>query len=361
MDGSLATTPADDVLRTLVRDGATGTLHLDTPYGRARVVIDGDRVVAAWSPTQGARLGERLVGAGHLTHLDLRRALTQQDDPTSPRIGALLVADGLVSPDAIRLFAQEQILDALFEVVGWRAGSFSFEHGRIDSPPEIPVAIPMAAALAEVDRRRREWRRLQELIPSLASIPHAAHSAGVVAALESDETAVLAHLDGHRSIRDLAVELGYGPFETARIVYGLATAGLVEVTEPAEASDATSDVLPVPEAAPAHLPLDDTPPPELYRPMTDAPTNEPLDDTPPPEPDRPEPVGEAEAAGVPALALTRKHPARDANIAEILRELSRLAREPAAPAEGSPAPRADRESDGGDADAGRKRRFGRGS
>jgi hypothetical protein len=381
MDGTLATTAPADALRLLARDGETGTLHLDTPYGRARVVVDDGRIVGAWSPTQGARLGERLVGAGSLERADLQQVLARQDDPSSPRLGALLVEERLVSHDAVRLFVQEQILDALFEIVGWRAGTYVFEQGRPSSPPEeITVAIPIAAALTEVDRRRREWHRLQELVPSLGAIPRAADSSTHFGALESDEATVLAHVDGRRSIRDLAVDLGFGPFETARIVYGLATANLVDVTLPAtddEADGAPTQTVTPQTPAGAEATTGDEPvsdgaeaPPGGRTPTTTgtADTHAQAGQGAPTASQPPDP--EAPGAALPGtpvagdgnrmLALVRTPPARDANVAEILRELSRLAREPAEPPPG-PARRTAREPEPEDADQSRKRRFGRGS
>ncbi len=240
MRGDLVEKTAADVCRDLAASDASGVLAIEGPDGPARVVFDRGRIIAAVSPAPRARLGDRLVGAGELDPDDLAAALRTQDErgPTS-RLGSVLVEKGLVRPDAVRVFVQEQVLDALFEIIRWRYGAFAFTADDGTGPAGVPLSLAVDDALVEVARRQQEWQQLSQVIPDLEAIPSFRQGAATASAsLEPDEFAVLASVDGDRSIRTLASDLGYGEFEAARIIYGLSLLGIVDVRLPQDATGA---------------------------------------------------------------------------------------------------------------------------
>lgn len=281
MRGDLSETPAADACRQLAGDGATGTLAIAGPDGPGAIVFVDGQVVGSTSPTPHARLGDRLVGAGFLEPDELEEALSaQRVGDAHTRLGALLVERDLVPGDAVRLFVQEQILDALFEVVGWRFGAFEFRDGAPTLVPEVPFVMAVDEALVEVSRRQQEWHELSQVIPDLEAVPaFGAQQATASAPLEPDEFAVLASVDGERSVRALASDLGYGEFELARIVYGLVLLGVVEIRLPQdEIGAALDDALSPPSgglrAVPA--PDEDVTPDEAPRPGEEPEPAEPL-------------------------------------------------------------------------------------
>jgi hypothetical protein len=236
MRGDLSDTSAADACRLLAGSSANGTLLLQGPDGPGSIVFEDGQIVAASSPSRGARLGDRLVGAGYLDEEALERALDEQRSaPGGRRLGAVLVDGGFVPQDAVRLFVQEQVLDALFEILRWRYGAYEL---RSDVPavlPEVSLSLTVDEMLVETSRRQREWDELSRVIPDLDAIPSFARdAASATAGLEADEFAVLASIDGQRTIRELAEDLGYGEFEAARIVYALTLLGIVEIELPAD-------------------------------------------------------------------------------------------------------------------------------
>ncbi len=301
MRGDLVETTAADVCRELAARGASGILAIDGPGGPGRIVLIDGRIIAAVSPTPRARLGDRLVGAGELDPDDLADALAlQREGDDAPPLGSLLVERGNVRHDAVRVFVQEQVLDALFEIVRWRYGAFAFNAGDAARDHGVPLSLSVDDALVEVARRQQEWRELSQVIPDLDSVPSfRAGAASASAALEPDEFAVLASVDGARSVRALAADLGYGEFEAARIVYGLSLLGIVDVRPPQdEIGAALEDALgladfeesapEVDEVAPTTGPA--TPPPTDPAPLTPEATGPPsagLGEPRTPDPDEP--------------------------------------------------------------------------
>jgi hypothetical protein len=257
MRGDLSEMPAADVCRALAVDGSSGVLEIEGPDGRGTVVFDDGAVIAAGSPTPRARLGDRLVSAGLLEEDALASVLRAQAHTAGQRLGSLLVAEGLVTHDAVRVVAQEQVIDAVFDVVGWSYGAFRFESQADDVPTsEIPVRFAVDELLVEVARRHEEWSDVRQVIPDLDAVPSFRPDARAAqASLEPDEFTLLASIDGERSVRELADDLGYGHFEAARIVYGLTLLGVVEVALPEdEVGRALEDALrafgPAPEDEP---------------------------------------------------------------------------------------------------------------
>jgi hypothetical protein len=363
MHGDLATRSAADVCRELAVRSASGLLAIEGPQGPGSVGFEDGRIIAARAPVLSLRLGDRLVGAGELDDADLYRVLDEQEHGGSNQpLGALLVARGLVTEDVVRRFVQEQVLDALFVLLGWREGGFSFTDGRPPGSPAVSFALDVDEALVEVARRRQQWDELTRVIPDLACVPSFRDSAALASAsLEPDEFAVLASVDGHRSIRDLAADLGYGEFEVARIVYGLTLLGIVEVANPedpvgralddaltaGDAGDGAPDVTDaaetttgpdagVPAGSPGRRPLDPDTSRALAATLRELATSDPAGATPPAPADEPEDEGLVVEADLddlegepgepePPAPSSPRSPSGGEDVSEFLRELSRLA------------------------------------
>jgi hypothetical protein len=406
MRGDLSETPAADACRELAARAATGTLTVDGPTGPGTVAFADGRITGGTSPRRRARIGDRLVGAGLLDDEVLTRTLAEQADAGSTdRLGALLVQRGHVSEDVVRSYVQDQVLDALFEILRWQEGPFEFVEGPPDADTGVPLSVAVDDALVEVARRRVEWDQLSQVIPDLDAIPTFRKGEGSASAgLEPDEFAVLASVDGSRSVRELADDLGYGEFEAARIVYSLTLLGVLDVQpappKPRVVSDdgppaahgagegpATKDESLVDGEAPgAAQELTADAGPAVAAPQDASATSdaEPADGAP----DAGEPAPDGEAAVTAEGAPDAGEPAPDGeaadaeptrgkrggDVAEFMRELSRLAGDDAGKAKTADTAKAggeERTPDKGAAPAGdqakqggkKKRRglFGRGS
>jgi hypothetical protein len=350
MRDDLPEPPVAAACRELARRGMTGALVVGGPDGPGWIHLVEGRLVAASSPSPRARLGDRLVGAGLLDPGELAAALQlQAEEPTGKRLGALLVERRAVSPAAIRLFAQEQLLDALFEICGWRSGDVEFLPDETPDASLIPIDLAVDYALDEAARRERQWEELSELIPTLEAVPTSrGQNASATDPLEPDGYAVLASVDGRRSIRRLALDLGYGEIETARIVHRLAVRDLVDIRLPqdeigaaldeafaSEPGDADQDVGATTEddadrqVQPVWAETDEHAPAGL------APTDEVREDEVRQDEVRQDEVRQDEVRqDEPHHPPSGHGPTSSADISEFLRELSRLALDP--PARGEP-------------------------
>jgi len=127
----------------------------------------------------------------------------------------------------------------VFEVMSWNEGYFSF-NDEPDSkvPTEVSVRIPVEALLMEGARRIDEWSRIENRIPHVGVVPSLApppEGGGGELDLLPPEWEVLALIDGQRSVRGLATELGRSDFDVAKTLFGLESAGVIVLVDPGTA------------------------------------------------------------------------------------------------------------------------------
>ncbi|HVF12134.1 MAG TPA: DUF4388 domain-containing protein, partial [Actinomycetota bacterium] len=214
-------------------------------------------------------LGQRLVNAKLITQGQLLRILDEQKKSGTKRLGDLLVEKGILSKDLLDTFIKEQIQDAIFNLLQWDMGKFTFDEGVV-SPQEIGLSVSVENLIMESSRRLEEWEVIQRKIPNLDVIVRMAPTPPEDAMeinIKPEEWTLLVLADGIRTVRDIGAATERSEFEACKIIYGLVTAGLLEVSagrfppsteEPSRMSPADLDDLVVshaeirePETSPA--------------------------------------------------------------------------------------------------------------
>ena len=160
----------------------------------------------------------RLIGSARRSgHLDVRR------DAGS---GRLSFHEGAVGPS-------RDAEDVLFDLMRWSDGDFSWEPGG--TGPHAGDGISVEDLLEHVSRRLEELAQIKTLVPSeeavLVMAPQPPEGA-VQINITPAEWRVLVMVDGHRPVRDIAAAAGLDDVAAMRVLYGLATAGLVGLARP---------------------------------------------------------------------------------------------------------------------------------
>lgn len=146
LPGRLRATTLGDLLGSLYRERATGTLELVELGGAAagrphRVHLDGGLVGAVESRLSTPRLGEILRSEGFVSEETLRRVARRLDGTSGQRLGELLVEHGAATPglvDAALRFQLRRRLDALFAIPD---ASVRFHIAR---PRSSGAALPLS-------------------------------------------------------------------------------------------------------------------------------------------------------------------------------------------------------------------------
>ncbi|MDX2192122.1 MAG: DUF4388 domain-containing protein [Gemmatimonadales bacterium] len=237
IEGPLKELGIHDVFQLLDLTRKTGVLRVSSDLRRntATVVFEGGHVLAARLDANPNRLGDQLRRRQKISEGDLVRATELQAMGDGRRLGDILVDLGALPRRELERQVQAQMEEVLFDLMGWSEGYFRFEEGTADTAfVEATVRVPTEALLMEAARRIDEWSRIEGRIPHLGIVPRLAPApeGGAALDLRPFEWQILAQVDGGRDLRAIARALAQTDFDVARAVYGLASAGLVELHDP---------------------------------------------------------------------------------------------------------------------------------
>ena len=239
IEGPLRELGIHDVFQLLDLSRKTGALRVTSElrHNEGKIYFDNGVVVSAEIRSNPHPLGAILLRTGKITEADFERARDmQQRQGDKRRIGEILVSLGVITQREVERQIRFQIEEVVFEVMSWNEGYFSFAD-EVEStlPTELTVRIPVEALLMEGARRIDEWSRIENrishvgVVPSLAPPPE---GGGGELDLLPSEWEVLALIDGDRSVRGIATELGRSDFEVAKTLFGLESAGVIVLVDP---------------------------------------------------------------------------------------------------------------------------------
>ena len=228
LEGSLDAFSLPDIFQLLSMTKKTGALRLRSGAAEGVVHFAGGAVTGASADARRQSLARRLVGSGAVNDEALRAAV---DAVTSAGgslgVGRALRDAGAVEPELLQAAATEQAVDAVFDLLRWENGDFAFD---VDQPntDDVGVALPTDRVVAEAEARAADWAGLDESVIS----PDAVLAMPVVLAHDPvatrDEWALLALVDGRRTIADLVDLTGCGQFAVVATLARLVDRGLLE-------------------------------------------------------------------------------------------------------------------------------------
>lgn len=232
IEGPLHELAISDVLQLLDLSRKTGVLTVEREGAETpvRVHLDEGSIVGVHAVGHTRPLAELLLLAGRATQRQIDSALERQAREPDRLIGAHLVEEGVPEVE-IRRQLHFQIEELVYDLVRLRAGRFVFREAERPVVPGVAVRVKTESLLMEAMRRLDEWEALSpggpqaELVPALVDAP----SDAPLLELQPLEWEVLAGIDGERTLRAIAREVGQGEFEVAKAVFGLISAGVVEV------------------------------------------------------------------------------------------------------------------------------------
>lgn len=236
IEGPLRELALPDVLQLVYLSRKTGTLTVrsESAARPGRVFFEQGAVVGAQAPGESSRLGRLLLMAGKVTAAQVERTLEEQRRAPGRLFGELLVTtQGVASADVERLL-RFQVEETVFELVRWTDGYFRFEETPPLETGLIGIRLATESLLMEALRRVDEWTLLASGQPDTTLVPRLVEgeaAAGPLLTLQPQEWEVLAAIDGERTLRSLARELGRAEFEVAKALFSLVSAGIVELRQ----------------------------------------------------------------------------------------------------------------------------------
>lgn len=239
IQGPLRELGIHDVFQLLDLSRKTGVLKVTSELrqNEGTIWFDSGSVIAAAIRSNPNRIGDVLLRAGKIREEDLVRSRQMQSEGDARRLGEILVAIGSVSVRELERQVRLQVEEVAFTLLGWSEGYFVFEEGLTgEVPRETNVRIATEALLMEGARRIDEWERIQSHVAHLGVVPHLAPPQAAEPgslSLTPFEWRVLAACDGSLDIRAIAMNLAASEFDVARTLFGLASAGVIVLHDPA--------------------------------------------------------------------------------------------------------------------------------
>jgi len=213
----------------------TGALTLSSSRGTAMIFFKEGRMIYASRDSQDLGLPTMLLRAGRITEEQSRTILTRSQISSDKELGLLLVNAGYVTQRDILSSIRKHILDIVYPLFTWEEGLFRFEPNQLPGAEKIITPIELENVILEGSRRLREWEMLQDEIPDLdVSLKFAKRPDTNLRkiSLSPEEWRVISYIDPRNSLRQIAKQTRLSDFEMRKIIYGLLSAGLVELIVP---------------------------------------------------------------------------------------------------------------------------------
>jgi hypothetical protein len=117
--------------------------------------------------------------------------------------------------------------EAVYALAIWSTGDFQFAPG--EEADTVTIHKSNTSLLMESARRHDEWKVLSRKIPGVDWVPSLLpRDAGESVTLSPPEWNLVIHIDGRKTVEELARGAASNSFDTSKVLYGLVTAGLVE-------------------------------------------------------------------------------------------------------------------------------------
>lgn len=233
------------LLALMDEEQRTGILYVSWPQGEARIHIRRGRLTWVDQPDHEGDtwvLGEYLTSTRTLTTGEL---LAAQKDADKRRLSLeeALVNRRLVSEDVLKRFLDLQVAETLFPLFLQQQMQIRFAEER-PKAPQFVSALPVAYIRKEAERRAELWPQLRRkvggkgvvfnrdasvLAEILGYVDQAEGSEEELPELSASGRLIFYHVNGERTVEQLARASGLGIFETYRALSELVDAYLIEV------------------------------------------------------------------------------------------------------------------------------------
>ena len=229
--GDLATFPPADLLNFLHNGRRDGVLLARSGGTERAVALIEGNVAWACSASPAERLGEVACRMGLADRARVHDLLkTQREAAAVRRIGQLLVQSGSMAEEDLPRAMRHQVIEIFLGLLVAQSGAFLFLRGCDRARVPNDFALDTEALLLDGLRRLDEMELFRGRVSGLHVRPRRSGKPALEE-LPADAQIVLGMAEGALTLGQIAAASALGEFETTRVVYRLAVAGLVVLDE----------------------------------------------------------------------------------------------------------------------------------
>lgn len=234
LKGNLRDVGLNQLLNLIYLAHKTGALAVQNGggAGKARLYFKEGRLIHAAVDGQDARLTDVMVKVGKLTPDQAKAVRSRSKVDTDKELGLLMIQNGMLNQNDIVQGVKNYLLETVYQLFTWHAGEFRFEPNELPPEERITVAVNLDHLIIEGSRRVQEWEHLRDELPDLDVPLRFAERPDTNLrniSLSVEQWKVVSFINARNTIRQIANFLKVDEFQIRRIVYGLQTAGLVDV------------------------------------------------------------------------------------------------------------------------------------
>lgn len=227
----LGQTPLPEILVTVHHHKVPGSIECRRGNEQKDIFVDRGVIIFATSNQVRDSLGDKLLREGKITREQydesVRRLLS-----TRKRQGTILTEMNVIHPDVLFTSLREQIMEIVFSVLSWDAGTVAFRPGRHRQNEFIKSDVPILQCVLQGVRKMPDAKALVARLGTKATVLTRTDRPVEDFTLEADEQRLLDAIDGKRTLYDLINTPPLPPGMNARILYAFLALQLISTRSP---------------------------------------------------------------------------------------------------------------------------------
>ena len=227
--GELAQDCLPDVLRRLYVNRESGELKLSYRGRQKAIYFELGAIIFASSDAKEDRIGETMMRHGTLSQADFERASAIMRP--GKRFGQTLVELGILSDRDLLMNVTFQILDIVYSVFEWPAGTYEFTPQDNVVPADLRLDLSTASIILEGVRRIKDFQLIQRGLGDLNRLIGPSTSPLLrlqTLSLKPIERQIIDAVKEPMNVLQLLLVVGAPPDVVLRGTYGLLSAGVLE-------------------------------------------------------------------------------------------------------------------------------------
>ena len=226
LEGSLDAFSLPDIFALLSMTKKTGGLHLRREGAHGVVWLTTGAVTGGASDVTRQALARRLIGSGHVSDDALQTAIDQAANDDTVGVARAIQQAGALDEGVLHDLVAEHIIDTVFDLLRWPDGEFAFAVDETN-PGDVGVSRQVEDIVTEARRRLESWGNVAATIPSPQTVLSLSTTPPDDPQLSRDEWAMLALIDGQRTVGEVVALCGRGDYNVVSALADLVTRGLL--------------------------------------------------------------------------------------------------------------------------------------
>lgn len=222
----LAQTPLPEILLTIANHKVPGSIECRRGNEQKEIFVDRGLIIFATSNQVRDSLGDKLLRDGLITREQydesVRRLLA-----SGKRQGTILTEMNVLTPETMFAALREQILEIVWSVLAWDAGTVAFRPGRDKHNEFIKCDVPIPQCVMDGVRHMPDPKALVARLGTKATILVRTDKTLEGLTLDADEQRLLDAVDGRRTLYEIINEPPLGAAMNARILYAFLALQLI--------------------------------------------------------------------------------------------------------------------------------------